>query len=35
MIDGMGGTITADRSELGGARFTILLPAMAQVEATA
>ena len=35
MIDGMGGTITADRAELGGARFTILLPAMAQVEATA
>ena len=35
MIDGMGGTITADRAELGGARFTILLPAMAQAEATA
>lgn len=35
MIDGMGGTIMADRAELGGARFTILLPASAQVEATA
>ena len=35
MIDAMGGTITADRAESGGARFTILLPAMAQVEASA
>lgn len=35
MIDAMGGTITADRAEIGGARFTILLPATAQVEATA
>ncbi len=35
IIDGMGGTIRADRADLGGARFTILLPATAQVEATA
>jgi two-component system, NtrC family, sensor kinase len=35
MIDGMRGTIKADRAELGGAQFTILLPAMAQAEATA
>ena len=35
IIDGMGGTITADRADIGGARFTILLPATAQVEANA
>ncbi|HUF12913.1 MAG TPA: ATP-binding protein [Longimicrobiales bacterium] len=35
MIDAMGGTIMADRADIGGARFTILLPATAQVETTA
>ena len=34
MIDGMGGTITTDRAELGGARFTIFLPAKPRTEAT-
>ena len=35
IIDAMGGTITADRADIGGARFTIILPAAAEVEATA
>lgn len=35
IVDAMGGTITADRADIGGARFTILLPAAAEVEATA
>ena len=35
MIDGMGGTISADRAaDLGGARFTIFLPANPRTEAT-
>ena len=34
MVDGMGGNISADRAELGGARFTIFLPASQRTEAT-
>ncbi|HEX6589360.1 MAG TPA: ATP-binding protein [Longimicrobiales bacterium] len=34
MVDAMGGNISADRADLGGARFTIFLPATQRTEAT-